>query len=570
MPVKVVESTLRFKTDDQATSKIQTMTEEVGKLVEKFATLRDIEIPVFDRFGVRGVRETRKGVRTSGRAPDAPDIVNVKWEDADKRDKRQKDHDKDRDKGKFSSLVSKATRWTGTFAGAGLGLGEMGGMLQQAGYGIMPAFGGVMAPVGAGLALGGLGLLLGRHLAAPSKEWNLRTANLQYFLGEQRIRDLREYGAAWGVGPEETAEYTRRFYRIGAEEAVEPMLRGAFGEVRPEDLAPYMETITRAGGALGRTKTEYTLIAKEVGAQVALASGSANVQEYLDTLVGLTQQGIEITGDMDKTGRHELQALSMWMNTTGSAMLRGARGAETMGKWRGFVTTPGGPGEEMFLYQALANNPEYRKYLAKQGILPEGVAIGPHQFALMRERGIASYYAAKYAAAGMSEEEFALAFGFYGRRTFSQTGAVAFHRAVLGGKDINQALKEAEEADKRSLGPTSATNLGDSVRGLDATMKELQLRLGDKLVIQISQLETGLLNASNKILELTGVTKTTGEVIKSFTTGLENMIDWLKHPKGIAIESANVAIRASKIFLNPGAGLASEYLEFLKKQEKNQ
>lgn len=384
---------------------------------------------------------------------------------------------------------------------AGQGVTGVSGMLSRVGAGI-PYLGIPLLAMGAGLGL--LNLLTG-----PAREWGVGTAHLQRVLGEGAVREMRTAGAAGGYTAQQTQQFIDRLYKVGAQEAWKPMAAYGYGAARPEHMMAYMETITKGMPAGARIGETYGKITKGVAAQVEMAGKTTSVVELMDLLVGLAEQQISVLGEINDNQERDIQVMAAWMNLTGSAMMRGQVGAGTMGRWAQWITNPRGPGQTMLLYSTLMGDPSFRAYAEREGILPRGArTAGMYQFMRLRELPRAPLYAAQRLArreGGMTEETFGMLFGPMGIGAFpSATIAGKAFRLFRDGKDIDDVEKELaaeidkEKAKKEAQKPKTA---GDILREKQAERAERLIGAGERLAVKVETLNTTI---ATKLLDALG------------------------------------------------------------------
>ena len=297
----------------------------------------------------------------------------------------------------FSAIFTARNIQTAIQAPAGGGLQTIatGAMAANVGGGILKGiFGGMIGRLALGVggplaAFGGLAAL-GMKLAGPAHEYLQQAGRYYYTIGAERLRRGRAYGAGFGYMPMETVGYMAQLARVGAVAAWEPMAGARYAGLEAATAMPYIEAITRAGGAGARTKADYEKIYKELAAAIADKTKLPSIYQLMEQLVGLTGISEQRLADIDEGTRQSLVALSKWGEEGPTAMLRGGRGAATWGKVAGWIAGAKEPAQQVLLYQILSRDPDFRRMLSAKrpdvfGRIPGVGAMPWYQFQLARE-----------------------------------------------------------------------------------------------------------------------------------------------------------------------------------------
>lgn len=259
-----------------------------------------------------------------------------------------------------------------------------GGLLGKIGLGKLAAFAGPLA------AFGGLAAI-GYKAAGPAHDW-LRTAGHYYYtIGAERLARGREAAARGGYMPEEYLGHMGRLAQFGGLAAETTIFgKAKYMGLEAGTVMPYLEAITRAGGAGARSKADYEKVYKELAAAIADKSKLPSIHQLMEQLVGLTGVAGQKLADIDEGTRQSIVALSKWGEEGPTAMLRGGRGAATWGKVAGWVAGAKEPAQQVLLYQMLSRDPEFRKRLSetRPDVFGRTPGTGPmpwYEFQLARE-----------------------------------------------------------------------------------------------------------------------------------------------------------------------------------------
>jgi hypothetical protein len=285
--------------------------------------------------------------------------------------------------------------------------------------------GGIGVLVGTGLKLMGTAAEQAEHLAAPAKEYALATTDIAIRAGRRNVETARYAGLDYGYGPTQTAQMMGQLYTTGAQA----------GTTSAQGLRPYgftsdestrlFTSITRAGGAGGRTQSDYEKIAKELKIGT---KESKNIAEYTEMLVGLTDSSSQHLSDIDDKESQMLRAFVKWGEESESAMLRGGRGAQTFATLKGAIGGTQDPAQNAFLMQV------FQKYNAGEGMLGE--------------KGYMSWRHKSEAMAQYLEE-------ITGTEHGAEIGAAGIEALTGGGINYEKALKITRQVEKTRGTPGS-------------------------------------------------------------------------------------------------------------------
>lgn len=292
----------------------------------------------------------------------------------------------------FAGGVARGVMGAGGLAAAvaaGEPLPAIGGMLREAGGGIMGAFGGMGAVAGIGLLTAGVGLGLMHAISAPRKAYMKATGGLGARLGRGWLDTMSAMGTNYGIDPTQMAGYIGQLEGVGATKAAGAMGQMRLAGVMPEMTMPWYQAVTRAGGAGGRGTAEYETMTKMLGAAV---KDVHSIPGFLQGLVSLTEQVESHTADIREIGNTEVMALMKWGEASGSMGLKGTKGAGVFGAVLSGMAAPGGPGKEMLIWSTLAQNTQFRQRLVTAGVPGITGAKGPAswwQMQIMRNSPLA-------------------------------------------------------------------------------------------------------------------------------------------------------------------------------------
>jgi hypothetical protein len=268
-------------------------------------------------------------------------------------------------------------RFAGGMVGAAGGI--MGGITHQ----VTPAVGGLLTTAGGALssvsiagvpvgAIAGLGMMAagtimtaGSVAAQPAIQHFSQFADTYRMLGEDKAKRVKGI-AKGGFTPDEYMRYGGMLEKAGAFEAFGTMRQVRYGKVAAEDMAQFMTTATGTGAAGGRQKGDYDYLAKMIYSGLDRGKNMVSMSESMQTLTDLMDMSAGYLGDIDKGQEKSLTGLAARLEASGTAMLKGPRGIQTMGGIMGRMSAEGTDAEEMLKWQAYQkNNPtgNYMDYL---------------------------------------------------------------------------------------------------------------------------------------------------------------------------------------------------------------
>jgi hypothetical protein len=489
---KTIESKLVIKSEtEQAAKGLKSLQDELGKVGEKLAALKDIEMP--DWFaGPRAGGGKRASTGGSPRSPNAPTLHRPP-SFPDLKPPPQKEPKEPSTFKKFQREAGRFTRGAGLAMGAGSEIlagatqqitPAVAGLLMSAGGALSAAFGGLGAVAGIPMMAGGAVMTGASILARPALQHYGQFADTYRLLGEgMPEKIMREAEGAFT--PDEAMRYAAQLHRVGATEGFGRMGKMRYGEATPEMLAQYFTTATTTGAAGMMKKGDYDYLAKVFVGGIAKDRGKVSMEQSIDTMTGLMQSSVEHLGDLSKGQLKELAVITAGMEgQRASALLRGPLGVRTMGGMMAVTAGEGGTPQEMFKWQAyMKRNPggNYMGYLRwKAG--PGAVLDLMEDFETMGPEG---------SIAGM--------------RMFGKT-LPAFESIAKGfraGK-ISRAKAEEliEKAEKEPAPEFKATEkLFDTYTKQRAAEQTIQLEISKNYLSAYMKMETSLLTGLDRVLK---------------------------------------------------------------------
>ena len=372
-----------------------------------------------------------------------------------------------------------------------------------AGAGSMLGLGALGAVAGIGMAAG-LAWKLAESMAQPYIEYQKTAAPLFYTsIGKKGVEEARATGVGYGYEPTEMAGFQRRMYRVGGAYAPEQFAKLRYGGLEMEEALPYMEAITRVGGAGARGKSDYEKLAKEIAIAIADKTKLPSVVQYMEQLVGLTQQSEQYLANVSDETRLGNVALARWGEEGGTSLLRGARGAQTWGAIGGWIAGNQDPAQKTLLYSIIARDEKYRgevagealtKYPELAGAIGGKGPMGMFEWQWMREHYGATAQGRLSALRGLRERipNFSQA-----ALTLSQGAGISLEHAtdVLSevGKrgspeEIERNIKEKTGMGLSEIMKSAGEREGDLRKKL-ATTADSQLKVSEKLASDVVEIK---------------------------------------------------------------------------------
>ena len=414
----------------------------------------------------------------------------------------------------------KFSRSAGWFmGGAGALMGATGGAMTPVVGGTLAALGGqigAMQTPGGGIPILGEFLKGGQAAtaammmaggAALNVQWAAAQPAMQHFgthagtynvLGDMRSQRALDIARKTGAfTPDEAMQYARQLNKFGGYEGFGTMTKMRFGGFEPDMLMPFFQAATGAGAAGGLKKADYDYLAKTMA--VAFSNkGLPSVEQAIGTLSGLMGVSTQYLADIDKEGTAGLTAMTAWMEGSGTALLRGQRGIQTMGGLWNWIAKPGEPAKEMFLWQALSK--------AKPG-------MDYYEMRKFRESGPDAIMATLGQFSGMPKKWGALAL------------ADSANMSVTHAEEIIDAYNRQESMDKikgmiKNANPGDidykAGNQGAQFMQMISEQKAVQLDMSKQFMEGAMKIETGFLKMAESIslaVNLGDMTKKMGDVL---------------------------------------------------------
>lgn len=271
--------------------------------------------------------------------------------------------------------------------GMAQGPGGLAGLLRG-GAGILGAGGvGILAAAG-GLAAIAAAVMHATSLAERSMAIERNVLPLYYRMagGREQIQQAMRFGAGYGYAPEEVAQFLPQLERIGAYEAFQPFARLRYRGMEMQELMPFIQTATTMGAAGTRTEKEYEKLAKLIAIQFA-SKGLPSISQALEQLTSITQSQGSYLADVTDEQLGYLAALVRAGEESPTAMLRGARGAQTWATVQAAMAGTQDPGHLMMIYSTLSRNPDLRAKVLNPiyGREMGGAALTPFRAQMIRE-----------------------------------------------------------------------------------------------------------------------------------------------------------------------------------------
>lgn len=404
---KIVETKLVFRGDDQASSKIKTITQSIVALGNAVAEATDRlaqmggALPTGAGGGggavARGGRGPSVGSPRSPYAPGGPG----------------------RGGGGGGGIVERGGTgyggksymgWRGTgplaagLGGAGqmIGAGQAllggvagnltataGGMLMTAGGAITGTLGGGGIALGGPMMVGGGLMGLSAMLAQPALQHYGTHAGTYRRLGEDRTQQLKKMfevlpgavdpitgevtnvkavGPYAGIlSPEEQMQYAGQLQGKGAFNALGTMAGMRRGGFEPETMMPFFETATKAGAAGTRGVANYEFLGK-VLTKAFKDSGMASMGQAIEAMTGVMEVSSQYLADISDTDTKSLAAFIKVGDLSGTAALKGQRGVQAFGGIAGGIAKTKDPAMQMLLWNIFSKgNPgmtwyQFEKY----------------------------------------------------------------------------------------------------------------------------------------------------------------------------------------------------------------
>jgi len=382
------------------------------------------------------------------------------------------------------------------------GLGGQIGAMQTPGGGI-PIVGEFLkagqAATAAMMMAGGAALNVQWAAAQPAMAHYATHAGSYRVLGEQRAQAALDIARATGAfTPDEAMTYARQLNKFGGGAGFGTMSRMRFGGFEPDMMMPFFEQATKAGAAGGLKKNDYDYLAKVIAVSFS-KQGLPSVEQALETMSGLMGNASNYLADIDKDQTAELAAMTHWMEGSGTAVLRGARGVQTMATLTNWTAKPGDAAKEMFIWQSLAKGRPGMSYseMRKFRETPEATMAMVKEFA------------------GMPREWGEMALAETTGMSYKHAEAV-LHAADKYGADSDKVKDLIKNANPGDIDFKAGKTQADAYTSMMATMKATQLDTSKIFMEGAMKIEQGFLDMAKKVMELTNageLTKKMGDLI---------------------------------------------------------
>lgn len=393
--------------------------------------------------------------------------------------------------------------------------GVMGGISQAGGLLAGLGTGGLIA--GGALSAIAAGAVAAHRLAQPALSIQNLQQPLRIRMGGARVAGAREFGARYGYTPEETLQTLGAMERTGSQAGFEAMARLRLqAGIEPETAAQLSGTVTAAGGVRPGDAAGYERFAKLIAVAIADKTKLPSVPQYLEQMNSLMQLSTNYLSDITENDTATIAAIAKWQETSGTSLLRGQRGAQTIAGVANWVAKTEDPAAQAMIYQALQNSPEFQAEMNSR--LTKGVEEGRYyapqsewwKFQMTRGMpgawlpalsGVTKAYGnqSDLGAYMLSQQlnmspEHAATLYKLGREYEGDVGKISAGFKTETGKDLEQILKPQDEMEMRRR---------------QAEIAEQQLKLAEVLagdVMNLNASMTALLVQATPFLQLATVT----------------------------------------------------------------
>jgi hypothetical protein len=405
---------------------------------------------------------------------------------------------------------------TPAIGGALSTLGGQIGAMQTPGGGI-PIVGEFLkagqAATAAMLMAGGIGLQVQWAAAQPAMQHYGKHAGSYRVLGEARSQAALDIARATGAfTPDEAMTYARQLNKFGGGAGFGTMSRMRFGGFEPDMMMPFFEQATKAGAAGGLKKNDYDYLAKVIAVSFS-KQGLPSVEQAIETMSGLMGNASNYLADIDKDQTAELAAMTHWMEGSGTAVLRGARGVQTMATLTNWTAKPGDAAKEMFIWQALSKGRPGMSYsqMRKFRETPEATMAMVKEFA------------------GMPREWGEMALAETTGMSYKHAEAV-LHAADKYGADSDKVKDLIKKADPSDIDYKAGKTQADTYTKLMSEQQAIQLDMSKQFMAGAMKIETGFLLIAEKLAKLGDVGELTaklGDVIIRLAEGIPSQKEFV-------------------------------------------